>query len=535
MTEQLTLRPYQVSCLKQIKEAHASGKNNVFVALATGAGKTAIAARWAGDDPVLYLCHTLSVIGQVPAEFEKWGVAPIVPAGSETTPIAEVIAGGARRIACHPASARNAAVDLSVFEKVICDEAHHAGDATNTHSQTIPSQIACAARQRGIPVLGISATPWRMSKKQGFLKTWDKLITGGNWHDLAADGYLADCVVERLDGEEDSRIIGAGAGVNSVDDYTANATFEANRENPVFIERAADHIKPEESVLVYCIGQAHGVAVALHLHEALSAPVGLLVSGKEFRADLPPGIETDPSVVRSALRRGDLRVVVNINMVTEGYDCPDVDKIIVLRPTKSLALWLQMCGRASRLADGKEYAHIVDLTDNTDRLGHPLNQWHWSLKPRGELFDGEAVMRNCQPRKTPGCGNQIYSASQECPHCGEAQGRVCSRCGKYRHWFRYGRNGTPYCSFCDLALGMNRRPRIADLPTFHQVESIYRGETKNGSLYYTVYTKGGRGNCFQWNRQAFVLIERYEDAPRKLFAEIVPSGKFFNVGRVRCV
>lgn len=69
-------------------------------------------------------------------------------------------------------------------------------------------------------------------------------------------------------------------------------------------------------------------------------------------------------------------------MVQEGYNLPDCECVIVLRPTLSLSMWCQMCGRGSRLTPNKRVLTLIDLTDNHVRLGDPMMEFDWSLEPR---------------------------------------------------------------------------------------------------------------------------------------------------------
>jgi superfamily II DNA or RNA helicase len=100
-----------------------------------------------------------------------------------------------------------------------------------------------------------------------------------------------------------------------------------------------------------------------------------------------------------AFRTGAIRVLCNCALFTEGLDVPGINAVILARPTKSLGLWLQMCGRALRPAPGKDHAIIIDLGQNWTRFGLPADDREWSLdgiqkKPRAKLEkdeDGQIV------------------------------------------------------------------------------------------------------------------------------------------------
>jgi len=479
------LRDYQRDLLAEVQREFSEGKQTVMLQLATGAGKTAIAAAWMKQigGPCLFICPSLSIIGQAPAEFRKWEMlAYPVGTGFGNWTGAVMKAKAAKAVvASTPITAANRCLSagsgdsLAMFKAIVIDEAHHAADPLGGKATQL-AQLVEEANLLNIPVLGLTATPWRMSKKEGFDRTWDTLITGPSWLQLRGK-HLAD-VAMRVSNSAKNAIVGAGA--YSGQDYRVDDTFNHNKRNPLFIQRAfelwAETANPYlGKALMYAVGQKHALELA-RVAVQRGIRTGLLVSGKEIRAEAPPGVEVDQEKVRNGLRKGTINLVINVNMVTEGYDCPDVDVVICLRPTKSLALWMQMCGRGSRLADGKTSLLLIDLTDNHERLGGPLYEHRWSLRPRhAELTSGRPVMRFCQGEHGSGCGLQIYTGCQDCPNCKEPQGATCSRCGAFRFWRRFGKN--IYCDPCHQALASAARLQRANelsAPIVEPPKAAYR-------------------------------------------------------------
>jgi hypothetical protein len=80
-------------------------------------------------------------------------------------------------------------------------------------------------------------------------------------------------------------------------------------------------------------------------------------------------------------KSGTTKIISNCAILTEGFDCPDSEAVVIARPTTSVTLWLQMLGRVLRPAPGKNYATILDMTDNWFRLGRPCDNREWSLDP----------------------------------------------------------------------------------------------------------------------------------------------------------
>ena len=114
----------------------------------------------------------------------------------------------------------------------------------------------------------------------------------------------------------------------------------------------------------------------------------------------------------AALERGELRVLSNVNLFTEGLDLPALAAVILLRPTMSLALYLQMCGRALRTAEGKEFAVIIDHAANAFKHGLSDEDRVWDLKDRKRIKKAVAVVKRC-----PQCGAVTAAASRRCAAC----------------------------------------------------------------------------------------------------------------------
>ena len=445
----LKLRNYQSEMLRKADAEFQRGHKTVMASLDTGAGKTGIAASWAKrfERKVLFMAPTLAVIGQAPVEFAKWGSSAIAvgsglrswESATRRNPWYQPV------IACSYRTAFNKLISDGVpdedafqdFSAVVVDEAHHAPDGRKQVSQVID-----AAKTLGKPVLGITATPRRMSNRESFSPLWDELVIGPQWADLVG-AYLAD--IDLIT----SRQTIVGAGAYSGQDFKERETMDANRSNPIFTAGAVEfwlkHATKEDGsypkTIFFTVGQIHAKHVAEAARER-GVRTGILVSGQEVLDEVAPGIITDRYEVNRRLRSGELDAITSVNMVTEGYDLPDVECIVCARPTMSVTLWKQICGRGSRLSPGKDRVTIIDLTDNTLRLGDPLRKRRWQLAAGGEDDDpGDAVLRPCTPKggRREGCGRWLYTGEQSCKPCGEAQGQECDTCGVFRLWKAYER------------------------------------------------------------------------------------------------
>ncbi len=128
-------------------------------------------------------------------------------------------------------------------------------------------------------------------------------------------------------------------------------------------------------------------------------------------------------------RDGDLEVLVNVAVATEGFDLPDASCVLITRPTKSLALYLQMVGRGLRPKAGGGDCLILDLADNAEEHGLPETIRRWSLYSRSEQPAGDPPVSYC-----PACGFTTHPANHECPNCHAPLMKKCGRCGVHRPW-----------------------------------------------------------------------------------------------------
>ena len=443
------LRDYQHELLADANAALARS-NAVMVTMATGAGKTALAASFAkAHAKTLFICHTRAVIDQAPAEFAKWGITARAVGGKHGAEAWDYLGV----IASTPAFAFNRLPDMAAlldsgFSALIVDEAHHAADGGSRTTALVELFKAW-----DMPVFGMTATPTRLSNTQGFDKTWDQLVHGPQWSDLRGT-YLADVVMVCRDEIE-------GVGDNGRGEFRTSATHNHNSDNPIYTVGAFDEIdrigRNEDGTLkrtiMYAVSQLHAANLAA-VASARGIPCGVMISDIDTLddVDMPATgapVLTDRDEVRAGFEDGSIRLIINVNMITEGFDMPGVATVVCLRPTQSLSLWKQMCGRASRLAPGKEHALIIDLTDNNKRLGDALADHEWSLAA-GDVATtgGRPWLRACDTNAHTSCDSMIHTGCHTCPTCRGPQGQTCNLCGRFRLWSRFWGTEEQICEDC---------------------------------------------------------------------------------------
>lgn len=170
-------------------------------------------------------------------------------------------------------------------------------------------------------------------------------------------------------------------------------------------ERA--RLAPNEPTIVYAVTREHGRELARRFEKA-GVPTAYV------DANTPPVERHGILGPKGKLSRRQVHVVVNVGVLTEGFDCPPVSCIIVARPTKSLVLWRQMCGRGARKGGRRKRRYIVlDHAGNVWRHGFPDSPVEWSLEGREKPSSGESPVRRCEE-----CGAINALGATECSECG---------------------------------------------------------------------------------------------------------------------
>ena len=440
MRSMVELHNYQEDLLDQVEAALDNDpKARVMMQLPTGGGKTEIAGqllkrRLTDGRKAVWVTHRRELTEQtcnrliradVPAKVEKsWNTdipaAPVVPDGV-TILMDRTLAN---RTADNYVWSRYGSDDL-----MIVDEAHHAPAAGwERIMEQWPGQV-----------VGMTATPWRLSTKEGFDHLFGKLICGPQVADLQTDGYL--CKARVIAPPYEYRILGGELGWDG--DYKPGDIALANSgRRDVMTARALkfwqEHAGDRKKSIVYAVSVNH----ARNL-KVLFDDEGIL-SGIVLGSTVQKQAERNRAI--DEFRYGNLQVLVNVAVVTEGFDVPEASCIVITRPTLSLALYMQMVGRGLRSKDDGGNCLILDLADNTSRHEFPDTPREWKLEPRGNQPSGEAPVTWC-----PNCYAESHAASHHCGHCGYPLGQECSRC-KWRPSRRWQREDCdyPHDLVCDL-------------------------------------------------------------------------------------
>jgi superfamily II DNA or RNA helicase len=350
------LRPYQIDLLARVQNSWFSGTRSILCQLPTGGGKTilfATAVHKANQNGLkcLILAHREELIKQAADKLEIITNDPvgIIKAGYPTNYDRDIQVASVQ-------SLTRRLNKCPQFGLIVIDECHHS---------TANSYRTILARYPQARVLGVTATPIRLDGK-GFRGIFDELICGVTVSELIKSGSLSPYKYFATETSMSVEGVGKRQG-----DFKAD---EVAKANPVaglagdVVKSYRDYMEGKQAV-IFCINVEHSVAISAHFLAAGIASAHLDGSSS-------PGERAD---VIQKFRDKYIQVLTNCALFDEGLDIPGLDGVILARPTASLSRYLQMVGRALRVAQGKEHAIIIDLAGNYDRLGMPDDERLWTL------------------------------------------------------------------------------------------------------------------------------------------------------------
>lgn len=357
----VTVRPYQEECLARIEADMDRGPNRTLIVLATGTGKTTIFSeliRRRGCN-TLVIAHQEELLDQAAARIRSMcpGMKVSVEAGSRKHAWgSDVIVAGVQSIG-RPGNTR-----LGPFrpELVITDESHHACADSYQHVYRNLGVYEGSAYH-----LGVTATPHRLDNKP-LHGSEDAIFTEVLFtytiRDGIKDGYLCDIKGFRVkaDGLDLSGVKRTAGDYNQAQLQSA---MDHEAVTAVAFNNWADMARERQTV-VFCAGVDHALNVAEYWRY------------RGFKAEAVHGkMDRDQrESVMERFRNGEIQVLTNMQLVTEGVDVPSISSVLLLRPTQSWTLYTQMLGRGLRPAPGKTDCLILDVVGNTERhqLGkHP--------------------------------------------------------------------------------------------------------------------------------------------------------------------
>lgn len=384
MADTQSLRPYQQKARDRIHAEWEAGRTRTLLVLPTGTGKTIVFASVAADqvragDRVLILAHRGELLEQAADKLQRsTGLISAVEKADATclNTWFRVVVGSVQTL---QRTARLERFPRDYFGTIIIDEAHHA--ITDGYRRILDYFDHAK-------VLGVTATPDR-GDMRNLGEVFDSLAFEYKLTDAIKEGYLCRIMAQTIPLKLDITDVGFTSG-----DYSLGQLGTAL--DPYLEQIAAEMAQR-------CKGRKTVVFLPLI---KTSQKFRDLLNSHGFRAAEVNGQSADRKEVLADFDAGKYNVLCNSMLLTEGWDCPSVDCVVVLRPTKVRSLYSQMVGRGTRLSPGKTDLLLLDFLWMTDK--------HELCRPADLVCEDRAVARQMTENLAQtGCPEDIEEAAAQ--------------------------------------------------------------------------------------------------------------------------
>jgi len=384
----MNLRPYQQQLITDIRLQYQLGRRSVLAVLSTGGGKTVCFSHIAQSaarkgNRTCILVHRQELLDQASRSLSGMGVTHGCIRAGRSMDLSHAV-----QVASVQTLARRLhKLPRDFFQLIVVDEAHHSN--AGTWAQVIE-------HFRSAHLLGVTATPCR-GDGRGLGEWYQAMVEGPSAAWLTDNGFLARARVLAPPGFDT-------AGIRKrMGDFD---TREAEQRVGTIMGDCLSHYRKHlsgQTAIAFCCSVAHAEAVA-----ALFMGAGIPAASIDGTMD--GATRRD---LLQALGTGRIKVLTSCALIGEGVDVPSVGGCILLRPTQSVSLHLQMIGRCLRPSPGKA-AVILDHVGNTLRLGHHLEPREWTLEGIAKRDREKAP----SVKVCPQCFAAMASQARQCLECG---------------------------------------------------------------------------------------------------------------------
>ena len=400
----MQLRPYQSNAVAAVYDHLRRRDDHPCVVIPTAGGKTPVMAticrdavqQW--DGRVLILAHVKELLEQAVEKLhtmapDLWMQIGVYSAGLKSRDTGKPITVAGIQ------SVYKRAAELDRFDLILLDEAHMLPPDGEGMYRTFLADARVV--NPNVRLVGLTATPYRMTT--GTICGPDNLLNHVCYEvgvrELIVQGYLCPLKTKAGRRKADTSSLHLRGG-----EFIAGEV-EALMDDDALVRSACGEIfeqtQDRHSVLIFAAGVQH----AQHVQRALKA------MGQECGFVCGETLPFERTETLRRFREGDLKYLVNVNVLTTGFDAPNIDCVALLRPTNSPGLYYQMVGRGFRLHPSKENCLVLDFGGNILRHG-PVDALEIKDRSGG---DGEAPAKEC-----PQCQAVIHAAYSICPECGYA-------------------------------------------------------------------------------------------------------------------
>lgn len=382
LREDKSLRPYQQEAKDSIFSAWEEC-DNVLFQMPTGTGKTRLFSSiisdikaWSTlhsfDCRILIIAHRIELIDQISENLQRYRIPHGIIAGGRERDLRQYVQVASIQTITHHANV-DAISELDI-RFIIIDEAHHS--VANSYRKLWKMF-------EGAKVLGVTATPWRMNGS-GFYPLYDRLITSKPIKEFISEGWLSPYNFYSV--KSQSLEVQTISNINEFDiegDYKVSA-LEKEMDTMQIRARLLDsylRLAKGKKGIIYSISRKHSE----HIREEYKQAGFKVVT---IDANTP---RDERRLYVQRFKNGLIDIIVNVDIFSEGFDCPDIEFIQLARPTRSLVKYLQQVGRGLRPTEGKTTCIILDNVGSCLKFGLPNEERSWEEffmgKPEKEQTD----------------------------------------------------------------------------------------------------------------------------------------------------
>lgn len=437
-----SLRPYQREAVERVVAHFRAGSDPAVVVLPTGSGKSLVIAELAriARGRVLVLAHVRELVEQNHAKYEAYGLAADIFSAGLKRKQAErqVVFGSVQSVVRNLKSFSDAR-----FTLLVIDECHRVSPSEDASYRQVIAHLQQHNPQ--LKILGLTATPYRLGQGVIYYRHHHGMVRGDD------DSFFRDCVFEQplrlmvkqgylappvrrdmaVAHYDFSALTPSATGAFREEDI--NRVVAGNRATPQIIADIIHHAADRRGVMIFAATVAHAEEILGYLPAEQAA---LITGATESQ---------ERTRLIAAFKAERLKYLVNVAVLTTGFDAPHVDLIAILRPTESVSLYQQIVGRGLRLSPDKKDCLILDYAGNpwdiyAPEVGSPKPdsdsepvQVECPACGHANLFwgkrDGEVVIehfgRRCQGLTEDNSGKQV--GKQQCDF--RFRFKVCGECG----------------------------------------------------------------------------------------------------------
>jgi DNA repair protein RadD len=400
------LREYQQRTITDLYKWFSAGNaGNPCIVMPTGSGKSHIVAALCKDalqawpeTQILMLTHVKELIEQNAEKMRQhWPNAPmgIYSASMRIKRLGEPITFAGIQ------SIKNKAAQVGHIDLVIIDECHLVNHKEHGDYRTFLYELTLI--NPALRVIGLTATPFRMG--HGYITDkpalFDALLTPVGIEELIYKGFLAPLRSKHTKEKLDTSGVKKRGG--EFIESELQAAVDTDPKNRAIVAEVIERAGDRKAWLFFCAGVEHAHHVAMVLRE--KGITAACVTG-----DTP---NKEREQILSDFKAGKLRALTNANVLTTGFDYPDIDLIAMLRPTMSPSLYVQMAGRGMRPKSHTDHCMVLDFAGVVATHG-PITAVDPPKAPNGQGGNGdkEAPVKSC-----PKCYELVHPSVRICPSC----------------------------------------------------------------------------------------------------------------------